>query len=69
MEDMDENNDGKISLTEYVGEFADDDDMDNDGEDDKGTISIYVFYYFLGRFSKSIRYRLAVVCTICALRA
>ena len=43
MEDMDENNDGKISLTEYVGEFADDDDMDNDGEDDKGRISIYVF--------------------------
>lgn len=36
MEDMDENDDGKISLTEYVGEFMDDDD---DDDDDKGTIN------------------------------
>ena len=38
MEDMDENSDGKISLAEYVGEVADDDDMDDDN--DGGRISI-----------------------------
>ena len=32
MDDMDENDDGKISFAEYVGEFGDNDDDDDDDD-------------------------------------
>ena len=34
MEDMDENNDGKISLSEYVGEMDDENEEDDDDGND-----------------------------------
>jgi hypothetical protein len=33
MDDMDEDEDGKISLAEYIGEMGDHDDEDDDGKE------------------------------------
>ena len=34
LDDMDEDDDGKISLAEYLGEFMDENDFDDDDDDD-----------------------------------
>lgn len=43
MEDMDDNNDGKISLSEYVGDLEEDEDED---EEDKGSQHFDIFCIF-----------------------